>query len=194
MINVSPGVERMLRPLTEGPTKDWRGPRVRNVFSLTGARSTWSFLLARVHRKEMVLNCRIEMAVERVMRLVCKCWLANRGLFVRTRRYVNDGFACLSRLTFTWWRCCRLCLLTYTNWACPLFFDSALVSVSVFMAILTVFHSINFPNNSSFFHSVRLVFFCFTGPFNYIYIFMKVSLSFAIILCGWLGLKHQRTT
>ena len=45
------------------------------------------------------------------------------------------------------------------------------------MALSNVFHSINSP--------------CLIGPFTYIYLFMKVSLSPDIILCGWLGLKHQ---
>ena len=35
--------------------------------------------------------------------------------------------------------------------------------------------------------------FCLIGPFNYIYIFMKVSFSPDVILCGSLGLKHQLT-
>ena len=49
----------------------------------------------------------------------------------------------------------------------PTPFYSALVSVSVFMALSTVFHSINSPNNSPLSHSVLLVFFCLIGPFIY---------------------------
>ena len=36
-------------------------------------------------------------------------------------------------------------------------------------------------------------YFCLIGPFNYISLFMKVSLSPDIILCGWPGLKRQLT-
>ena len=45
-------------------------------------------------------------------------------------------------------------------------FYSALVSVSVFMALSTVFHSINSPSNYLLSHSVLLVFFCLIGPVN----------------------------
>ena len=40
----------------------------------------------------------------------------------------------------------------------PTPFYSVLVSISVFMALSTVFHSINSPNNSPFCHSVPVVF------------------------------------
>ena len=51
----------------------------------------------------------------------------------------------------------------------PTPFYSVPVSVSDFMAISTVFHSINSPNNSPFSHSVLLVLsLCLIGPFNYI--------------------------
>ena len=45
---------------------------------------------------------------------------------------------------------------------------SALVSVSVFMTLSTVFRSMNSPDNSPLSHSVLLVLFCFNDPFNYI--------------------------
>ena len=45
---------------------------------------------------------------------------------------------------------------------------SVLVSVSVFLALSTVFHSINSPNNSPLSHSVLLVLFCLIGPLNHI--------------------------
>ena len=73
----------------------------------------------------------------------------------------------------------------------PTPFYSLLESVSVFMALSTVFHSINSPNNSPLSLSVLLVSFLPYCPF--IYVSMKVSLSPDIILCGWLGLKHQLT-
>ena len=50
----------------------------------------------------------------------------------------------------------------------PTLFHYILVSVSVFMALSTVFHSINFPDNSLLSHSVSLVLFCLFGPFNFI--------------------------
>ena len=48
-------------------------------------------------------------------------------------------------------------------------FYSVLVSVSVFMTLSTVFHSINSPDNSPFSHSVLVVLvLCLIGPLNYI--------------------------
>ena len=49
--------------------------------------------------------------------------------------------------------------LTQTNRPCPFVFYSVLVFVSVFMTLPTVFHSINFPDNSPPVHFVLLVFF-----------------------------------
>ena len=66
----------------------------------------------------------------------------------------------------------------------PTPFYSVLVFVSVFMALSTVSNSINYPDNSPLFHSVLLVLICPSGPFNCIYLSMKVSLSPDIILCG----------
>ena len=49
----------------------------------------------------------------------------------------------------------------------PTHFDSVLVSISVFMALSTVFHSINSPDSSPFFDSVLpVLFLCLIGPFN----------------------------
>ena len=48
----------------------------------------------------------------------------------------------------------------------PTLLSSALVSLSVFMALSTVLYSINSPSNSPLSHSVLPVFFCRTGPFN----------------------------
>ena len=65
----------------------------------------------------------------------------------------------------------------------PTPFCSALVSVSVLMALATVFHSINSPDNSAF--SL-----CSSGlvsallVLSTIYFFIKVSFSPDIILCG----------
>ena len=49
----------------------------------------------------------------------------------------------------------------------PTPFYSVLVSISVFMALSTEFHSINFPDNSPFSHTVFPVYLCFVGLFKY---------------------------
>ena len=68
------------------------------------------------------------------------------------------------RLTFTWWVCCSL--FFDRNQPSTTFY-SVLVSVSVFMALSTVFHSINCPDNSLFLsHSVRPVLFPPYGAFQ----------------------------
>ena len=73
------------------------------------------------------------------------------------------------------------------------FFYSILVSISVLMALSTVFHSINSPDNSPFF-SLR-----YSGLISALLVlstlclFIKVSFSPDIIPCGWLGSKHQLT-
>ena len=62
-------------------------------------------------------------------------------------------------------------------------FYSVLVSVSVFMALSTAFYSINFPDNSLLSH-------CSPGlisavlVLSTIFLFVKVSLSPDVILCG----------
>ena len=48
----------------------------------------------------------------------------------------------------------------------PAPFYFVLASVSVFMALSTVFHSINSPDNSPLSHSVLVVLFCLIGRFN----------------------------
>ena len=48
----------------------------------------------------------------------------------------------------------------------PTPFYSVLVSVSVFMDLSTVFHSINSGDNSPHSHSILLILFCLIGPFN----------------------------
>ena len=61
---------------------------------------------------------------------------------------------------------------------------SVFVSISVFMALSTVFHSINYPDNSPLSHSVRVVLFLPYLFLSTISLFMKVSFSPDIILCG----------
>ena len=59
---------------------------------------------------------------------------------------------------FWWWGCYGLCLRHKpTKFARS--FDFVLVSVSVFMALSTVFHSINSPDNPPLSHSVLPVLF-----------------------------------
>ena len=71
-------------------------------------------------------------------------------------------------------------------------FYSAIASISVFMALSTVFHSISFPNNSLFSDSVLLSYLCLL-VLSTLYLFLKVSYSPDIIPSGWLGSKHQLT-
>ena len=66
----------------------------------------------------------------------------------------------------------------------PIPFYFVLVSVSVFMALSTVFHSVNSPDNSPLSHFVLPVLFLSYWPFQLYISFVKVSLSPDIILCG----------
>ena len=82
-----------------------------------------------------------------------------------------------SRLTFRWWRCYGLCQrhkpteLAHSFF----FFYSVLASVSVFMFLSSVFHSINSPDKSLFSRSVLTGFFCcLIGPFNYITLYKSL--------------------
>ena len=71
-------------------------------------------------------------------------------------------------------------------------FYSVLVSVSVFMALSIVFHSINSPDNSPFSHSVLVVLALPHWSFQ-LSLFMEVSFSPDIICSGWLGSNHKLT-
>ena len=73
----------------------------------------------------------------------------------------------------------------------PTPFYSVLVSLSVFMALSTVFHSINSPDNSLHSHCVLLVLFCLIGPFNYIYLYESLPQPWYNPLC-LTGLKAPR--
>ena len=74
----------------------------------------------------------------------------------------------------------------------PTPFIYVLVSVSVFMALSTVFHSINSPDNSPFSHPVLPVLSLPYRSFQ-LYISVTVSVSPDIIPSGRLGSKHQFT-
>ena len=73
----------------------------------------------------------------------------------------------------------------------PTPFYSVLVSVSVFLALSTVFHFISSPDISPLSRCVLPVLFRPHSALSIIHLFMKVSLSPHVILCGWLALKHQ---
>ena len=65
-------------------------------------------------------------------------------------------FFCPRRLTFSWWGCYCLSLRHKPRELANSFYF-VLVSVSIFMDLSTVFHSINSPYNSPLSHSVLLV-------------------------------------
>ena len=74
----------------------------------------------------------------------------------------------------------------------PTPFHSVLVSISAFMALSTVFHSINSPTTLHFLTSFLRSYFCLIGPFNYISLYESL-LQPRYNTCGCLGLKHQLT-
>ena len=74
----------------------------------------------------------------------------------------------------------------------PTPFYSVHVSVSVFVALSTVFHSINSPDNSPFSHSV-LPAFSALFVLSTMCLFMKISFSPDVIPSGCLCSKHQLT-
>ena len=92
-----------------------------------------------------------------------------------------------------WWRCSCLCLWHKNQPSLPTPFYSVLVSVSDFMALSTVFHSTSSPQQLSAFSLCSSDVFSALIVLSTIYLFMKVSLSPDIILCGWLGLKYRLT-
>ena len=82
-----------------------------------------------------------------------------------------------------------VCDINQPSLPTPLY--SILVSISVFMALSTVFHSINSPDNCPLSHSVLLV---LSLPYwSFQLSLMKVSFSPDVIPSGWLGSKHQLT-
>ena len=96
-------------------------------------------------------------------------------------------------LTFTRRGCYGLCRdINQRSLPTPL--HSFLVSVSVFMALSTVFHSIHSPDKLSAFSLSSCGLISALLILSTICLFMKVSHSPDVILCGWLGLKHQLTT
>ena len=69
-------------------------------------------------------------------------------------------------LTFTWWGCHGSCS-NINQPSLPTPFYSFLVSIFVFMALSTVFHSIHSPDLSPLSHSVLLVLVCLICSLNY---------------------------
>ena len=91
--------------------------------------------------------------------------------------YTDKNNTCFRGLPFTWWGRCGLCF-DVNQPSLPSPFYSVLVAMSVFMALSTVFHSINSPDNSPLSHSVLPAFFvCFTGPFDYKSLYKKSPLA-----------------
>ena len=99
---------------------------------------------------------------------------------------------CLRGLTFTWWGYYGLCLWHKPTELAHSFLFCSCVCFCLHGSFNCVsFHKFPrqlfaFPLCSSCFISALLV------P-STIYLFVKVSLSPDIILCGWLGVKHQLT-
>ena len=94
--------------------------------------------------------------------------------------YVVDQLSPLAHLHVvgTLWFMCRACPLLF------FFFYSVLVSVSVVVALSTVFHTMNTPDNSPFSHSVLPVLPLALLGFSTVYLFTKVSFSPDIIPSG----------
>ena len=93
-------------------------------------------------------------------------------------------------LTFTWWGCCGLCV-----WHKPTeLAHSFALCTYVYFCLYGPFNSISFNKFSQQLSPFSL---CSSSlksallVLSTIYLFMKVSFSPDIILCGWLGLKHQ---
>ena len=84
--------------------------------------------------------------------------------------------------------------LTISYLSFPTPFCSVLVSFSVFLALSTVFHSMNPLNSSLLSYSVLPMLFVHCWSFQ-LYIYLYESLSSRNIICsGWLGSKHWLTT
>ena len=87
-------------------------------------------------------------------------------------------------LTFSWWECGGSCL-RHKPTELAHSFDAVLVSVSVFVALSTVFHSINSADNFLAFPLCSSGLFAALLVLSTTYLFMTVSPSaLIIILCG----------
>ena len=96
-------------------------------------------------------------------------------------------------LTFSWWGCYSLCHKHKPHLPTPFFIFYSCVCFCLYCP----FNSISFHKFSRQLFAFSL---CPSGlnsallVLSTIYLFMKVSLSPDIILCGWLGSKHQLLT
>ena len=77
-----------------------------------------------------------------------------------------------------------VCVKDINQPSLPTPFYSVLVSISVFMALSSVFHSINSPDNFPLSYSVLPILILPNWSFQLYIFFIKVSLSPDIILCG----------
>ena len=91
-INLSPG-EGMLFSLMKMSDKVWQCPRVWEFLCFSLSHSCMINLALSVGEfaeNEMILNCWVKLAVERVVCLVCMCWLANWwGLSLNSQWPIN---------------------------------------------------------------------------------------------------------
>ena len=69
----------------------WHCLRVLTFFTLTLVQSTLLLWWAEVYRKQITLNCQIELAVERMVCLVFASRPTKLGLSVKSRRYINNS-------------------------------------------------------------------------------------------------------
>ena len=105
-------------------------------------------------------------------------------------------YVCPRGLTFTWWECCGLCLwhkpteLAHSFWLFFFFFWVCFCLNGPFSCI--AFYKLSRQLSAFSLCSSGFVF-CLIGPFKYIYLYESLPLSPDVILCGWLGLKHQLT-
>ena len=95
-------------------------------------------------------------------------------------------------LTFTWWGCWGLCF-----WHKPTeLAHSFLFCSCVYFCLYDPFNCISFHKFS---RQLSVFSLCSSGlifallVLSTIYLFMKVSFSSDVILCGWLGLKYRLT-
>ena len=76
-------------------------------------------------------------------------------------------------LTFTW-QGCWVYIFDINQLSLPTPFYSVLVSISVFMAVSTVFHSMNAPETLRFLSLFFRSYICLIGPFNYTFFYESI--------------------
>ena len=109
---------------------------------------------------DCVCQHRLESFTSSIFTFVSSPYLRTHTLhcFVQRSNSYSDACFIFQGLTFTYWGCWGLCLW-HKSTELPTPFHSLLVSVSVFMALSTVFYSINSPANSPLSRSVLPVLF-----------------------------------